>query len=73
MGQRMGSGRLAMELALIMAVAPAACGFSVVTAVLDGAPVRKAQPRYRRRPQCMSAARTGTAALAAIATLPVQL
>jgi hypothetical protein len=44
--QRIGSGRLALELALIIAVAPAACGFNVVTASLDGAPGRKAQPRY---------------------------
>ena len=44
--QRIGSGRLALELALIIAVAPAACGFNVVTAALDGAPGRKAQPRY---------------------------
>ena len=43
--QRIGSGRLALELALIITVAPAACGFNVVTASLDGAPRRVALHR----------------------------
>ena len=54
--QRIGSGRLALELALIITVAPAACGFNVVTASLDGAPRRK-EPRYGPRQSVGSAAR----------------